>query len=65
MGRVARLMSGMTSRTRTLLQFGSQVGLSSPCIFEHSTEPSIGWRHGDDILFAGDEKICRTKSLTS
>ena len=33
------------------------VGLSSPCIYVHNTEPSIGWRHGDDILFAGEEKV--------
>ena len=36
---------------------GYQVGLSSPCIYVHSTEPSIGWRPGDDILFAGEEKF--------
>ena len=33
------------------------VGLSSPCIYVTNTEPSLGWRHGDDILFAGEEKV--------
>ena len=33
------------------------VGLSSPCIYVHNTEPSTGWRHVDDILFAGEDKF--------
>ena len=37
--------------------FGYQVGLSSACIHAHSTEPSIGWRVGDDIFYAGEEKF--------
>ena len=36
---------------------GYQIGLSSPCIYVHNTEPSIGWRHGDDILLAGEGKF--------
>ena len=32
---------------------------AGPCIYAHSTEPSIGWRHGDDILFAGEREICK------
>ena len=36
---------------------GYQVGMSNPCLYVHGTEPSIGWRHGDDILFAGEEEF--------
>ena len=31
--------------------------MSNPCLYVHATEPSIGWRHGDDILFAGEEEF--------
>ena len=43
---------------------GYQVGMSNPCLYMHGTEPSIGWRHGDDILFAGEENLL-TVSMTS
>ena len=43
---------------------GYQVGMSNPCLNVHGTEPSIGWRHGDDIWFAGEEKLL-TVSMTS
>ena len=54
-GRETRLMNGMISRTGRLPQSSTQVGLSSPCIYGHNAEPSIGWRQGNDILFAGEE----------
>ena len=31
--------------------------MSNPCLYVHGTEPSTGWRHGDDILFAGEEEF--------
>ena len=33
---------------------GFDVGVSSPCLYRHRTECSIGWRHGDDIVFLGE-----------
>ena len=48
---------GTISRTRKLLQSATKSEKSSPCIHVHNTEPSTGWRHGDDILIAGEEKF--------
>ena len=31
--------------------------MSNPGFYVHGTEPSIGWRHGDDISFAGEEEF--------
>ena len=36
---------------------GWTVGTSSPCIYRHETEIAIGWRHGDDSLFAGESHV--------
>ena len=34
---------------------GYAVGKSSPCIYRHKEQPSIGWRHGDDICLLGEK----------
>ena len=36
---------------------GFDIGLSSPCLYKHQTEAAIGWRHGDDLAFAGEPKF--------
>ena len=36
---------------------GYQVGSGSPSTYVQNAEPSTGWRHGDDILFASEEKF--------
>ena len=58
------LMSGYDFANTKISAVGYQVGMSNPCLYMHGTEPSIGWRHGDDILFAGEEKLL-TVSMTS
>eukprot|EP00973_Karenia_brevis_P012038 1634725-Karenia_brevis.AAC.1 len=32
-------------------------GMSSPCIYTHPTEICIRWRHGDDIIIAGEKEL--------
>ena len=34
---------------------GYDVGMSSPCFYCHRDRLSIGWRHGDDLIFIGEE----------
>ena len=36
---------------------GYEVGDSTPCVYTHSKEISIGWRHGDDMAFAGEKHV--------
>ena len=36
---------------------GFVVGMSSPCLYHHKDEECIGWRHGDDIIFAGEREF--------
>ena len=34
---------------------GYRHGASCPCIYGHEEELSIGWRHGDDMIFGGED----------
>ena len=45
-----------TSR-KMMVAVGYLMRLSSLCICVYIAEPSVGWRHGDDILFAGVKKF--------
>ncbi len=38
-------------------KLGFDVGLSNPCLYRHRSALSIGWRHGDDLIFAGEEEF--------
>ena len=38
-----------------IAQLGYEVGMSSPCLYRHKERLSIGWRHGDDLIFIGEE----------
>ena len=49
-----RLMNGIDFANKKIAAVGYQIGLSRHA---HNTEPSKGWRHSDDILFAGEEKF--------
>ena len=40
-----------------MVAVGYLMRLSSLCICMYIEEPSVGWRHSDDILFAGVKKI--------
>ena len=40
-----------------MVAVGYLMRLSSLCICVYIAEPSVGWRHGDDILFAGVRKF--------
>ena len=31
-----------------------EIGKSTPCIYRHKSEPCVGWRHGDDLIFCGE-----------
>ena len=33
---------------------GYVMGMSTPCVYRHKSEPSVAWRHGDDIIVAGE-----------
>ena len=57
MGRETRLMNATTSGIRKVLQSGSKSERAVRAKKVHNTEPSTGWRPGDDILFAGEEKV--------
>ena len=39
---------------------GYDVGMSSPCFYRHRDRLSIGWRHGDDLIFVGEEDHMNT-----
>ena len=41
--------------TKCLEAAGFETGWSSPCLYRHSSALAIGWRHGDDLVFAGEE----------
>ena len=34
---------------------GYKHGMSCPCIYDHEKELSIGWRHGDGMIFGGED----------
>ena len=42
---------------KKMVAVGCLMGPSSLCICMYTEEPSMGWRHGDDILFAGVKKF--------
>ena len=33
---------------------GYVMGMSTPCVYRHKSETSVAWRHGDDIIVAGE-----------
>ena len=32
-------------------------GMSTPCVYRHESEPSVAWRHGDDIGIIGEDEL--------
>ena len=40
---------------KEISELGYKVGESNPCLYMHRDLFSIGWRHGDDLVFAGED----------
>ena len=38
---------------------GFEPGESCPCVYRHKSSLSVAWRHGDDVLIAGEETFLR------
>ena len=63
-GRLLKTMYGTRDAANQFDEFSKAIvdegfisGLSCPCIYRHSTEQSIGWRHGDDMIFVGEAEF--------
>eukprot|EP00959_Pyramimonas_sp_CCMP1952_P153514 3211767-Pyramimonas_sp.AAC.1 len=37
-----------------ITKLGYDVGVSNPCLYRRRNKLSIGWRHGDDLVFIGE-----------
>ena len=61
-GLLLRTMYGTRDAAAAFDRFATEVressgyitGASTPCVYRHCREPSVGWRHGDDIILAGE-----------
>ena len=40
--------------TEVMASQNYEAGRSTPCVLAHGKEPLFGWRHGDDIILAGE-----------
>ena len=61
-GLLLRTMYGTRDAAMAFDRFATEVmegagyvmGMSTPCVYRHKSEPSVAWRHGDDIIVAGE-----------